>query len=171
MDGADLDDEQRLPQSVLRSLREVDELQPDLRACVHEYGYAIVRACAQAGVVRPNAIRQLVHSIWDGARQPHQRKNFNRPRDEQESPVLDKLDWVLIQAGSTVGARALLRVLWQNGMAIIPTSPGSVMVKASMATVTRGDVTVSKEEKHKLRLKAAIDAQVMRLWPHLVEKS
>lgn len=152
-----------LPQRSLRALEETDNMPAELRECVHEFGYAIVRAMLSAGIKSPTTIRVLVKEIWHGARQPAQRNRVGRTH----SPVLETLDWVLIQADASITAKALLRVLWQNGMVIVPWEPSTVMIEASKAEVSEFNQRVTKTEKHKLRLRAAIHAQARRLWPHL----
>jgi hypothetical protein len=152
-----------LPQRSIRALEETDAMSPELRECVHEFGYAIVRALISHGIKEPRAIRQLVHEIWMGARQPAQRNRIGR----KYSPVMETLDWVLLQAGSQIGAVTLLRVLWANSMVIVPYEPSSIMVDASLAELRDFDVKCTKTEKHRRRLRAAIRAQAQRLWPQL----
>lgn len=166
----DVREENRLPGSVLRALEKTDHMPPDLRACVHEFGWAIVKVLIEQGVTSAGGIRAIVNSCWEGARQPHQRRTHARPSEERESPVVDKLDWLLVQAKAEITARTLIRILWHNGMVILPRDPGSIMVKASMATVSKHNMVLTKEKKHYLRLKEAVEAQAKRLWPHLFDK-
>lgn len=153
-----------LPARSLRALEDTDNLSPELRQCVHEYGYAIVRAMMSAGIKNPATIRVLVKEIWMGARQPAQRNRLGR---SSHSPVLETLDWILIQAGAQIGAKVLLRVLWDNSMVIVPLEPSTTMIQASAATLATFSERVTKTEKHRRRLRAAIEAQARRLWPHL----
>ena len=81
------------------SFERVDNLTPALRACVHEFSESTVNACLSAGVRDPNRIRQLIKDIWEGARQPTQRRQ-----------TLGTLDWVLIQAGWSTPACAPSRI-------------------------------------------------------------
>lgn len=154
----------RLPANTLHSLDITDRMSPELRACVHEFGSAIVTACGQAGVTKPSHIRMLVHSIWAGARQPHQRAG---KKGGNHSPVLDHLDWILIQGGAAISAATLLRILWHHGMVVVPREPMRAMIDASMAAVTAGMPVVSKQEKHTRRLRAALQGAALKLWPHL----
>lgn len=48
-------------------------------------------------------------------------------------------------------------------MCVIPVEPTPAMIAASMATVANHDMLVSKEEKHRLRLRAAIKAGMSRV--------
>lgn len=122
-----------------------DNMSPELRQCVHEYGYAIVNACFCAGVVAPNRIHQLVKEIWDGARQPTQYRERG-----------GTLDWLLVQLGAPLNA--LQRVLMNNDLVIVPLQPSTAMIEASKAEVSGFNVVVNKAEKHRRRLTAAIKA-------------
>ena len=95
----------------------------------------------------PRRIRQLVHVIWEGARQQGQR-----------TTNLHTLDWLLIQAGADVSAAALLRLLEAKSYALVPVSPTRAMLAASLAEVSGHNVRVTKEEKHRRRLRAALMA-------------
>jgi hypothetical protein len=127
------------------SLRATDAMSPELRQCVHEYGYAIVNACFVAGVRRPSSIHALVREIWEGARQPRQTRNTG-----------GTLDWLLLQAGAQISVAELNRVLGNNSLAIMPIEPTTLMVEASMAQVSGGGQLMTKREKHRRRLKAAL---------------
>ncbi len=147
---------------IMKSMDAVDEMPPGLRACVHEFGFAIVNALRSNGISNPPQIRQLVHEIWMGARQPTQRTGF------RQSPMLGNLDWILLQAGAGISAKTLVRVLRQHTMVIVPCEPSSIMVDASMDAVNHMGV-VTKAQKHRNRLRAAIAASTKSLWPHLSE--
>ncbi len=127
---------------------------PKLRECVHAYGYAIVRACLDVKVSDPNRIHALVNSIWEGARQPAQRRERG-----------GALEWLLIQAGAEISVATLMRVLANNDLAIVPLKPTNGMIDASMATVSNFDLRVTKTEKHRMRLKAAIAAGMAEVRP------
>lgn len=144
-------------EKTVKSFARIDQLDPGLRECVHEYGEAIVNACLLAGVREPRRIRQLVREIWEGARQLTQR----RP------PKLGSLDWVLMQAGAQISAKTLVRILRDNSHYIVPLDPTSQMVEASKNTVSNFDMRLTKTEKHRLRLRAAIAAGVKHIWPDL----
>lgn len=146
-----------------RALEMTDDLSPELRACVHEFGAQIVNTMMQYGVTSPHTIRSIVHSCWMGAREPHQRHGAGIKR----STVAEQLDWLLLQNGSGMSAATLLRLLWGHSMVIVPRDPSLVMVEASMATVTGRDVSVPKYTKHKLRLAAGIEAVARKLWPQM----
>jgi hypothetical protein len=131
-----------------RSLAMTDALSPELRACVHEFGLPIVRACIDAGVKTPNKIRHLVHEIWEGARCSRQHR----------SPA-DKLDWLLIQAGAQISSAQLAEVFKREHLLIIPSMPTAPMIEASLAEVSNHGLICTKREKHRLRLVAALRAE------------
>jgi len=116
-----------------------------LRECVHEFGLPIVTACLQFGVRNPAHIRQLVREVWAGARQHGQR-----------SGVVGTLDWLLIQAGVPISGAGLRRLIG-NSMVIVPIDPTRAMIDASLSEVSGFNVRVTKEEKHRRRLKAALE--------------
>ena len=43
----------------------IDAMPPQLRACVHDYGLAVVKACVDLGVSKPRQIRHLVETVLD----------------------------------------------------------------------------------------------------------
>lgn len=143
----------------LRDLELTDAMPADLRHCVHEYGFEVVRACLHVGVENPHQIRNLVREIWRGARQPFQRKHGSG-----SSSAMNQLDWILMQSGSSVGAAGLVRFLYQMGFIVVPLEPTPLMVEASIAaTDTLGRVT--KFQKHKRRLRAAHEKALQAFWP------
>lgn len=132
-------------EKVERSFAVTDNMPPGLRQCVHEYGFAIVTACLDAGIRNPATIHQLVREIWEGARQPRQRRSRG-----------NTIDWLLIQAKAEITAAELSRVLLNNSLAIVPLDPTRAMIDASMVEVSGFDVRCTKSEKHRRRLAAAI---------------
>lgn len=154
------------PISALRQkhLIDVDNMPPELRMCVHEFGYTVVSACLNARVSCPRRIRQLVHEVWRGAREHGQRPAFD---DIGKSGKLVALDWVMIQAGAAINAATLVRVLRSNGYVVLPLEPTKHMVEASMEECSSFTERVTKREKHLRRLRAATRAACAHLWPHL----
>lgn len=132
-------------QKRVNSFNDVESMSPDMRQCVHEYGYAIVKACMVAGVKKPNAIHQLVREIWDGARQPTQKRKKGAT-----------LDWLLVQCGSPINADTLRRVMLNSGLLIVPREPTEAMLAASLKEVSDFTLRCTKQEKHRRRLIAAL---------------
>lgn len=135
-----------------RSFADIESMSPGLRECVHEYGYAIVHACLESKVSDPSRIRNLVREIWEGARQPAQRRTAG-----------GTIDWLLLQAGAGISAATLFRILADNGFALVTVEPSPQMIAASMAEVSGFNKVVTKSEKHRLRLRAAIKAGLERV--------
>jgi hypothetical protein len=150
----------------LRALEVTDAMPAELRACVHELGWAIVREFLGCGIKDPQRIRRLTHAAWAGARSVGDRTG-RKGHKGHRSPILDRLDWFLIQNASPIGAETLVRLLWLSNTAIFPVSPSEAMIEASMDAVSPADGLMSKHEKHKRRLLAALRAQVHMTWPHL----
>lgn len=138
------------------SFERIDQMSPELRSVVHEFGEPIVAACVLAGVRQPHRIRQLVREIWEGARALNQ----TRPR-------LGSLDWVLLQNGAEISGKTLIRILRDNHHYLVPLDPTKHMIAASMSEVSDFNVRCTKEEKHRRRLRAAIESGVKHLWPDL----
>lgn len=142
----------------------VDALPVEHRLVVHEFGYAIYKSLIQAGVTEPRRMRELVHSIWCGARGSTRR---GKPQGFAGSGTVAQLDWLLIESGSEVSAVTLIRILRNSGLLIVPMEPSPPMVEASMQVVSGGNVVVSKQRKHAMRLRAAMDAALEHYWPFL----
>jgi hypothetical protein len=158
--------ETHLSDKALRALDLTDGMTGQLRACVHEFGSQIVSSLVQEGITRADKIRRIVHCCWMGAREPHQRHGLRM----RGSPVADQLDWLLEQQGAKITAATLLRVLASHNMVILPREPGLNMVEASMETVSGHDATMTKYQKHLLRLRAAIDTAARKMWPQIYEE-
>lgn len=124
---------------------------PELRALVHEFGYAIVNAFLVCGVRKVSTIRHLVMEVWAGARQP-----------SQVGGAEGTLDWVLMQAGAEINAAKLERLLADFNLRIVPAEPSREMIEASMAEVSDFTQRITKREKHRRRLTAAIKACAWR---------
>jgi hypothetical protein len=127
--------------------KEVDAMSPEMRACVHEFGYSIVAAFAQFGIRNPTAIREITRACWEGPRSPRQRR-----------PVNGTLDWLLVQSGAQINAAQLCRVLRMNSLLIVPQTPTKSMIDASMNEVKNHGTLCSKHDKHRIRLVAALAA-------------
>lgn len=144
----------------------VDALPKDLRECAHDYGYIIVSICLKHGIRNPVHIRELVSTIWEGARQPAQRTSVfpGAPKGAKT------LEWLLVQRGVPISAREITRVLLDGHLVILPLEPSPQMVEASIDLTNHVGV-VSKTKKHLLRLRSAIRTGVNQHWPHLGVKT
>lgn len=140
-----------------RELDVTDGMTRELRECVHEFGLPIVERLMWHGVRSPGAIREIVREIWDGARQPSQRLYASTG-----GSVVNKLDWVLLQANCPISAKRLIRVLDDRSFTVSPSHPTAAMIDASLDAL-QSHGFVSKREKHRLRLMAALKAAQQEL--------
>lgn len=155
----------------VRALAVVDSMPRGLRECARDFGYPIVQACLDAGVSDVRRIRQLVHSIWCGAREPGQRGDYGA--GSGSSSIIGQLDWLLLQNGSALTAHTLVRVLREHNMVIMPLEPTTQGVTASIGALDEAHIgirfgkTITTERKHITRLRAALNATARHLWPQL----
>lgn len=129
----------------LAALDIVDRMPGDLRECVHEFGLPIVAVLTRHGVKDPKAIREIVKEIWLGPRQ-----------GGQTGGALKTLDVIL--ARGPISFKALSRMLADCTYVIAPLTPTKAMIDASLAEVSGHNVLCSKQDKHRLRLMAALKA-------------
>lgn len=61
-----------------KRMKRVDDMSPELRRCVHEYGLTIVDACLNLGVKKPGQIRHLVTTIRNGSSEVGKRYDANQ---------------------------------------------------------------------------------------------
>lgn len=127
----------------LDALDEVDRMPGDLRQCVHEFGLPIVSVLRKHGIRNPRHIREIVREIWHGPRQYG-----------QTGGTMATVDTLLVQGRFTLAG--LSRFLGDNNYVIAPCEPTRKMLDASMAEVTGGGERMTKEEKHRRRLRAAL---------------
>lgn len=142
----------QIGKKVLKAFDEMEGFSPDLKACVHEFGLPIVRACLHAGVRDPSRIRTLVAAIWCGARNVGQK---------QTHPV-DVLDWLLPQQEGPLSTKTLVRLIHMNGYVMAPRVANGAMIEASLRALD-GVGLVTKREKHHRRLIAALRAAELSL--------
>ena len=133
-----------------------------IRQCCHEYGVSIVRVCMSVGVRDARQIHNLVREIWDGARHARQRNNNGRAA---RHAAVDVIDWILINSNSELNSDSLVRSLWERNLVIVPREPDPAMVAASLEEVSGFNIRCTKEQKHRLRLRAGIEASARSLWP------
>lgn len=124
----------RPPQAIVDAKRaarmdRLDGLPQDWRALVHEYGLSVVDALRQCGVAKAAHARHIVETVLN-----------------EMSPLRGSF--------SSQGERGTM----ENHMVLVPCEPTDRMIDASMATVSNFNVAVSKREKHRLRLVAALAA-------------
>jgi hypothetical protein len=109
----------------------IDALPQEWRELVHEYGYCLVDAMRCCGIKEVRHVRHLVETVLN-----------------ELSPIRGSL--------SSQGARTTR----ENCLVMVPREPTKAMIEASMATVCTFDAKITKRDKHRQRLQAAIDAAV-----------
>lgn len=141
----------------------VDRMPAALRPLVHEYGFSVVLAFLQKGIVRPKDIRHIMTAVWLGAREPGNRRAPGEHRGVKQA--ISALDRVLVAEGAGVPAIKVARALHHLGYVVMPYGhPTDEMVEASMATVANFDVTTTKRDKHLRRLTKALRAYADAMW-------
>jgi hypothetical protein len=138
-------------------LVKTDEMSPELRQVVHDYGYPIVYAFVSCGITKPGIIRNLVAECWHGARQSNQ----------SNGGIDTVIDLLLINSGSSMSARTFIRALYDSSLCILPMEPMPQGIDASMVTVSGGTERMTKREKHTRRLRAAIQTSLRHRYPWL----
>jgi hypothetical protein len=138
-----------LPNNALGTCETLDRLPPATRALVHEFGYSVVRAFDMAGVRDPKTIRVLIYAVWLGARE------LGNSVPHGDSPRFVKtLNSMWHQFRN---AEAMLSFLRTTSMVVVSREPTPAMVEASITETGKHGI-LSKEQKHRVRLRAAIKA-------------
>jgi hypothetical protein len=150
-----------LTDRALAGLNRVDEMPPQLRACVHEFGLEIVSAFVQIGITEPRHIRHLVNVCWLGPRTTAQKT----------AGIESLINWLLVSSGSSMTAKTLVQALWRSQMVIVPVMLSENAIQASMNEVRFSDPKFTKHEKHRKRLLAAVRTAALHVWPHLKEQA
>lgn len=146
-----------LSQRAVRSLSVVDGMTPELRACVHDFGLAIVDRFLQAGVKNPAQIRGIVLACWQNAGNggPNRRSGFAAD-----------IDALLARQGFIPSSAALAALLHGSQIGIISVTPTHKMIDASIREAGKHGL-LSKERKHMFRLQAALKTGFAEHWPEV----
>lgn len=117
-----------------KRMERVDAFPPEIRAIIHEHGLEIVQEYWNHGVRKARSIQHLIATTlaWDNA-EGNPRFGFNKSPNRGTSPLYKK-------------------------MISVPREPTSAMIQASLAEVSGFDQRVTKTEKHRIRLRAALRA-------------
>lgn len=145
------------------SPEEIDNLPPGLRDCVHEFGWSVVRAYMEHGISKPNVIRHLIHTAWNGPREPGNKRGHERGGGNR---AIQALDTYLLRADGVPHGRELVGLLRNSNIVLLPFEPTDKMVLASIDALSKRG-TVTYENKHRIRLRAAMKAGVAEAWPFL----
>jgi hypothetical protein len=140
-----------LSEKTLAKLDTVDRMLPEWRELVHEYGYEIVHL-ARDFRLSPGATRQFIQTVLLGSRSMVNGRGSAR---RGLRGVRRQLDAVLTLIGAPFHAEFLIRQLSDAGFVLVHKEPNEGMVDASIAETGKLGL-VSKREKHRARLRAAI---------------
>lgn len=140
----------------LQALDRTDAMRPELRAVVHEIGLPIVEQFITAGVRDPAQMRAIARMFWTAS----------SGQENGKVGVMKHLDVMVARAGGVPNSDALAVLLASSNMVILPMRPSRDMVRASITELAYHG-TVSHEEKHRLRLTAAIAWGAKEYWPRV----
>lgn len=138
----------------LNALLRTDSLPADVRAMVHEVGLPIVEAFLQVGVTEARHMRHIARLFWSAA----------HGQDNARVGARANLDVMLRQSGGAPHSAALARLMASMQLVIVASHPTPRMVQASIAETGRHGL-LSKEQKHHVRLAAAMKEGAAELWP------
>ncbi len=145
MSDAYVDD--RIGRRRREALTKTDALPKEIKQVVHDFGLPIVDVLWKHGIKRAVVMREIINTIMLGPRQEGQRNG-----------VMSSLDVILAQG--PINSSALTRLLNENSMTICTVEPTRKMLDASLSEVSGFNMRVTKEEKHRLRLRAALRASM-----------
>ncbi len=124
-------------------MAEIDRLSPALRELVHEFNWNMVKAFLDNGVRDPKKIRHLIRAVSSGAASYGSGRQFGEGASMKISN----------ETSMELSLRHDLVLSW-----VVPTD---AMVRASMDAIlpyVPGTPLLSKAEKHRIRLAAALKA-------------
>jgi hypothetical protein len=136
-----------IAQKRIDALDAVDRMPSGLRQCVHDFGLPIVSVLTKFGIRDPRHVREIVREVWAGPRQMGQRGG-----------TMATVDFALSRGG--INLPMLRRMLAENNIVIVSCEPTREMLDASMAEVSGFNCRVTREEKHRRRLRAALRAAI-----------
>lgn len=118
----------------MKRMARVDAMPPELRQIVYEHSLEVVQEFLNMGVTIPKRIKHLIDTVLandfaNGA----PRFARNQAPEGRRNPV-------------------------NRRMLVVPDEPTSEMIAASMAEVSTFDQRITKQEKHRRRLRVAIRA-------------
>lgn len=155
MSALDHDGQQR----AMARMARVDAMDPELREVVHDFGLTVVDAFLQQNIKSSRIIRHLIWQVLRGSREVGNRSGMERPR-LQPWPVEAINDELALLRLPPVGER-IASALIDHGKTLVPIEPSDRMVAASIAALDGLTHRVTKEVKHRLRLRRAI-AEAMK---------
>ncbi len=134
----------------------VDALPRELRGVVHDYGESPVRLLYRSGIRSAAQMRQIIVQIRVGSSE----NGNKRPKgtNRMEGLIDD-----LIGGMARPTTRELVAALRHLGLTVVPVEPTDDALLASMTAID-GMPPLTKEKKHRLRLRAALRAMDAGIW-------
>jgi hypothetical protein len=126
----------------INRMNEIDRLPPDIRALVHEFNWTMIKSFLDAGVRDARRIRHLIRNVMDGSAAYG---GGNMP--DQGVPKLK------------LSTQTTMELALRDDLAVCHIDPLDQVVQASMDAVlpyVPGTPLLTKREKHRIRLKAAL---------------
>lgn len=145
----------------IKRMKEVDELPKELRELVYEHGFTIIKTLLDCGVKKPSHIKHIIYTIMEGSYEIGNRSEGTNRKNipHAERYLSEFFMWFKLPPV----AKQALAFLIHKGRIIIPAEPSQKMIQASMDAVTPialGGEVLTKEKKHKMRLRAALKAAI-----------
>lgn len=119
-------------EKVVARMARIDAMPKEIRELVHEFGLTMVQAFLDQKITKPSSIRHLILQVQRGS----------------------------LDTGTSSGSAGWMQA--GRCMVVVPQEPTDAMINASMETVSNFDVKVTKFEKHRLRLRAALKVGTSR---------
>lgn len=141
-------------------MKEIDSLPEDLRHLVYEHGWSIIKAFIDSGIKKKNSINHIIYTVREGSFEIGKREGENliyKSIPLSEEIICRCLDFFKIPPIS----KQIIGHLIHKGQIIVPTEPSEKMIQASMDAVkpiSEGGRPLTKHQKHKIRLRAAMKA-------------
>jgi len=126
-----------------KRMDEIDQLPRELRELVHEFNWSIVKAFLDSGVRDARKIRHLIRTVANGA------AGYGSGRQLSSG------------ASMKISTHASMELSLRDDLVLSWLAPTEDMVRASMAAVlpyVPGTPLLSKVDKHRIRLSAALRA-------------
>lgn len=139
----------------IERMEKFDRQPPEIRALVRDFGWTVVSAYLAAGIKKAGVIRHLIEITHAGSYEIQARYKETMTT----SPAGDRLAKAMSDIGLSGSAHALAKRIRFRGGVLMPMQPTSQMVQASIDELHKPrnrDRVVPREEKHRLRLIAAI---------------
>lgn len=126
-------------------MNEIDRLPPAIRELIHEFNWKMINSFLQAGVTDARKIRHLIRCVMEGA--ATYGGGHLQAKDPSQPP------------GLKLSNEATMELALRHDIVVCHINPLDQVVQASMDAVlpyVPGTPLLTKREKHRIRLKAAL---------------